>query len=100
MNLHSLLRARAESDRPVRVGLIGAGKFGSMILSQALRTESLHMAAIVNLAVPDARSACEQVGWPEQAYQATNMEEAIRSSTTFITEDVLAMLRCGGSDCA
>jgi predicted homoserine dehydrogenase-like protein len=30
MNLYRLLQQRAAGGRPVRVGLIGAGKFGSM----------------------------------------------------------------------
>ena len=34
MNLHRLLQQRAAAGRPVRVGLIGAGKFGSMFLTQ------------------------------------------------------------------
>jgi predicted homoserine dehydrogenase-like protein len=29
MNLHRLLQQRAVAGQPVRVGLIGAGKFGS-----------------------------------------------------------------------
>ncbi|MDB5770778.1 MAG: hypothetical protein JWM42_1152, partial [Burkholderia sp.] len=37
MNLHKLLQARAAAGKPLRVGLIGAGKFGSMFLSQAHR---------------------------------------------------------------
>ena len=38
MNLHKLLGERAEAAAPVRVGLIGAGKFGSMYLAQARRS--------------------------------------------------------------
>ncbi len=34
MNLHRLLSARHAAGKPVRVALIGAGKFGSMFLSQ------------------------------------------------------------------
>ena len=34
MNLQSMLAARIAADKPVRVGLIGAGKFGSMFLAQ------------------------------------------------------------------
>jgi predicted homoserine dehydrogenase-like protein len=34
MNLHRLARDRAAAGNPVRVGLIGAGKFGSMFLNQ------------------------------------------------------------------
>ena len=49
MNLHAKLRARAEAGRPVRVGLIGAGKFGSMFLAQAPHTPGLHVMAIADL---------------------------------------------------
>jgi len=35
MNLSTLLAARAANGKPVRIGLIGAGKFGSMVLAQA-----------------------------------------------------------------
>ena len=38
MSLIAKLETRAQAGRPVRVGLIGAGKFGSMYLSQAPRT--------------------------------------------------------------
>ena len=38
MNLHRLLLRRAADDKPLRVALIGAGKFGSMFLAQARRT--------------------------------------------------------------
>lgn len=99
MNLYTLLRTRAAGGKPVRVALIGAGKFGSMILSQSLRIPGLHMAAIVDLSVSGARAACARVGWPEEAYQARTVDEAIRSGTTFITDDVSAMLRCGEIEC-
>ena len=49
MNLHSMLAARAEQGRPIRVGLIGAGKFGSMFLAQARRTPGLHLLAVADL---------------------------------------------------
>ena len=32
MNLFKKLQARAETGDPIRVGMIGAGKFGSMFL--------------------------------------------------------------------
>ena len=35
MNLSTLAQARAETGRPVRAALIGAGKFGCMFLAQA-----------------------------------------------------------------
>ena len=44
MNLHRMLAAREAEKRPVRVVLVGAGKFGSMYLSQAQRTPGIHAA--------------------------------------------------------
>lgn len=38
MSLIQQLRKRAADKNPIRVGVIGAGKFGSMFLSQAHRT--------------------------------------------------------------
>ena len=43
MNLYRLLAARAEAGNPLRIGVIGAGKFGSMFLSQAYRTPGMHV---------------------------------------------------------
>ena len=67
MNLHRLLQQRAEAGRPVRVGLIGAGKFGSMFLSQVPHTPGLEVPVIVDLDPDRAREACKTVGWdPER----------------------------------
>src|SRR5262245_43951245 len=45
MNLHAMLLEREAADRPVTVGLIGAGKFGAMFLAQARLTRGLHLVA-------------------------------------------------------
>ncbi len=49
MNLYSLMRQRAEERGPIRVGLIGAGKFSSMFLTQALNSPGLHVVGIAEL---------------------------------------------------
>ena len=49
MNLSSMLNARKKQQKPVRVGLIGAGKFGSMILSQARHIQGM----IINICVKE-----------------------------------------------
>ena len=49
MNLHAKLKQRAADGRPVRVGLIGAGKFGSMYLAQIPRTPGVHLVGIADL---------------------------------------------------
>ena len=65
MNLFSLLQARVDARRPVRVGLIGAGKFGSMFLSQVPSTPGLQVTAIADLSPDRARAACRAVGWDD-----------------------------------
>src|SRR5579864_4541302 len=95
MNLHRLLTERAESGKPVRVGLIGAGKFGSMFLAQALRTPGLHLMAVADLAPDRARDALLRVGWLAGRIAAKSLAEAHRQGTTFITDDAAAMIAAG-----
>ena len=63
MNLQSLLAARVEAGKPVRVGLIGAGKFGSMFLAQVPSIAGLEAALICDRDVDRAKAACRTVGW-------------------------------------
>src|SRR5947207_2236379 len=63
MNFFHMLQQRAEAGRPVRVGLIGAGKFGSMFLTQVPTTPGLEVAVIADLDPERARAACRKVGW-------------------------------------
>src|SRR3981081_816060 len=62
MNLHRLLDARRAAGKPVRVALIGAGKFGSLFLSQVQPTPGLEVPVIVDLDPERAREACRSVG--------------------------------------
>jgi predicted homoserine dehydrogenase-like protein len=71
MNLYRLLQRRAAKGQPVRVGLIGAGKFGSMFLSQVPTTPGVEVAAIADLSPDRARQACLNVGWAEERIAAT-----------------------------
>ena len=75
MNLYRLLQKRADAGKPVRVGLIGAGKFGSMFLSQVPSTNGIEVAAIADLAPDRARQACRNVGWDEARIAATRFTD-------------------------
>jgi len=57
MNLYSKLQQRAADNHPIRVGLIGAGKFGSMYLAQAPRMPGVHLVAIADLSPDTARAS-------------------------------------------
>lgn len=66
MNLLPLLARRVESAGPIRVGLIGSGKFGSMFLSQVPHIDGLAVTVIADLSVARAQDACRETGWPEE----------------------------------
>ena len=99
MNLSTLLLERAARGHPVRVGLIGAGKFGSMVLSQAQKIEGLHMVAVADLAVGRVHASLDRVGWPAERYAARSAGEAVRDGTTFVTDDVAKLLACDEIEC-
>jgi predicted homoserine dehydrogenase-like protein len=63
MSLYRLAQQRAAAGRPVRVGLIGAGKFGSMFLNQVPTMPGVEVAVIADLDPERARQACQTVGW-------------------------------------
>jgi len=85
--LQNELAKRAADQRPVRVGLIGAGKFGSMFLSQVPTTPALQVSAIADLNPDRARQACAEVGWPEELIMQTRF-----------TDDACVMMASGEID--
>ena len=87
MFIYQELAARAAASKPVRVGLIGAGKFGSMFLSQVPTTQGLVVAQIADLNPAKAKAACRGVGWDSELIQ----------QTTF-TDDAAKMMQSGGID--
>jgi predicted homoserine dehydrogenase-like protein len=92
MNLHKLLQDREAAGRPVRVALIGAGKFGSMYLAQARRTPGIHVLGIADLAPDRARASLARVGWAEGQYGARTIDEAAKALTTHIGEDAMKLI--------
>ena len=87
MYIQELLGRRAASAQPVRVALIGAGKFGSMFLSQTPTTPGLEVGVIADLDPDRARAACRGVGW----------SDALASRTRF-TDDAFDAIGDGGVD--
>ncbi|TBN39526.1 flagellar biosynthesis protein FlgA [Paracoccus subflavus] len=75
MNLSRLAAERAAAGRPVRVALIGAGKFGSMFLSQVPTVAGLEVAVIADLNPDNARAACRAVGWDDERISATRFTD-------------------------
>ena len=90
MNLHAGLQRRAAEGRPLRVGLIGAGKFGSMYLSQVRRTPGVALAAVADLNPARARDALARTGWPADALATVSFtDDAMRMIASDAVEIVI-----------
>jgi predicted homoserine dehydrogenase-like protein len=92
MNLHRLLQEREAASRPVRVVLVGAGKFGSMYLSQARRTPGIHLLAVADLSPDRARESLLRTGWSAARLGAKSLDEAARDGNTCLTDDTVAAI--------
>jgi predicted homoserine dehydrogenase-like protein len=81
MSFAQLLSQRLQAKGAVRVGLIGAGKFGSMFLSQVPTSQGVEVTMIADLDPQRARETCTAVGW-----------DTARLAQTRFTDDALALI--------
>jgi predicted homoserine dehydrogenase-like protein len=93
MNLHHLLLEREAAGKPVTVGLIGAGKFGTMFLAQARLTRGLHVVGVADLNVDRAKSQLATAGWPSAQFAASSLDDAIKTRGTHVTADAEALIK-------
>ena len=92
MNLYTKLRERSDQGKPLRVGVIGAGKFASMYLAQVPKTPGVHIAGIADLSPDNARNNLERVGWQAERYNAKSLESALAGGATFVGDDWRALV--------
>ncbi len=92
MSLYRQLQARGEAGRPIRVGVVGAGKFGTMFLAQAVRLPGVHVVGIADLSPVRAKSNLALAGWPAGRHAAASLDEAVVQGTTHVGEDALALI--------
>src|SRR5262245_15760456 len=92
MNLHRLLGEREAQGKPLRVGLIGAGKFAAMYIAQVPKTPGVHLVGIADLAPANARANLERVGWPAAACGASSLDAALKERRTHLTDDWRALV--------
>ncbi|HTP46371.1 MAG TPA: Gfo/Idh/MocA family oxidoreductase [Casimicrobiaceae bacterium] len=93
MSLYTKLQQRAAEANPLRVGLIGAGKFGAMYLAQVPKTPGVHVAGIADLSPAGASANLERVGWKRERWSAPSLDDALAKGTTHIGEDWQALVR-------
>jgi len=98
MSYQQLISKRLEADGPIRVGIIGAGKFGSMFLAQAPTTRGIEIACIADLDPGRARAACESVGWTPEHINATKFTDD--AEAMIASDDVEIVLEVTGHPAA
>jgi len=92
VNLSTKLLQREADGRPVTVGVIGAGKFGTMFLSQARLTQGMHVVGVADLDVARARSQLKTAAWPDGQYAAPSLDDAHSARTTLITDSAETLI--------
>lgn len=98
MNLHQMAKARESAGKPVRAGLIGAGKFGSMFLNQVPTTLGLEVTAIADLNLDHAKAACQAVGWSNERIASVDFMED--GGALAASDDVDVVIEATGSPVA
>ncbi len=100
MNFYDLLRTREEAGNPVKIGVIGAGKFSSMFLSQVRLTPGMQVVGIAELDPDKAIQALARTGWDEDiavaSTDARSINEAAGRGKIAICEDSDELIR---ADC-
>ena len=96
MNLYTMLRRRAAEEKPIRIGQVGAGKFGTMFLAQARLTPGLHLAGLADLMPERARERLRSAEWPAERIDARSLDDALKTGRTFVTGDAMALIRHPG----
>ena len=89
MFLQNAISKRIDNDNPVKVALIGAGKFGSMFLSQVPTTQGLEVAVIADLKPENAIKACKNVGWSDDLISKTKFVDEANQAIKMSEVDVV-----------
>lgn len=89
----SLLAKRAADNNPIRVGVIGAGKFGAGLVAQLSQMKGMVTSLIADIDLEHARHAYSSSRVPVETIQVVRTEEevneAIRSGRPAVTDNGL-----------
>ena len=79
MSLSRMLAQRAADGNPIRIGQIGAGKFGTMFLSQVRLTQGMHLVGLADLMPERAKERLAGVQWDAVQFDAASLGDALRT---------------------
>ena len=100
--LSQLLAQRAAESNPIRVGIIGTGKFGAGLVAQISQMKGIEVSAIADINAHNAQNAYLSSGVrPEEirtAETGDELEDLVRAGKPAIVEDGLALTECESID--
>ena len=91
MFLYNEIQKREANQQRVRVGLIGAGKFGSMFLSQVPFSIGLEITSIVDISIGNAKRNCRDVGWAPERIESVLFFDNLKKMISRTKKDVLKL---------
>jgi predicted homoserine dehydrogenase-like protein len=77
VDFYNLLLKRQEAGKPIRVGVIGAGMYGSEFLTQARFMPGIKVVAVAGRNMEKAKKNCVASGWPEEQLAVVKSASAI-----------------------
>ncbi len=93
------LLERADSGRPIRIGLIGSGEMGTDIVSRVAHMAGIRVGAICDLNVDAARKAVEiayrEAGHSQEVTTLDGLNAAMEAGRIAITHDANLVLQSG-----
>ena len=96
MNLSIALQKKEASGKPIKIGMIGAGKFGTMFLAQAKITPGMQLVGIAELNIEKARQSCLKTGWSQDDFSLVNsttaINEGIAKGKVSLVEDAMQLI--------
>ncbi|PWW60363.1 putative homoserine dehydrogenase-like protein [Actinokineospora spheciospongiae] len=95
------LRERAEQDRPIRVGMVGAGFMGRGLANHIVKSvPGMRLVAIANRNLANAERAYVEAGVrPVRADTAGRIDAAVAAGRPAVTEDAFELLAVEQLDC-
>ena len=80
MDFYNLLLKRQEAGKPIRVGVIGAGMYGSQFMTQAKFIPGIKLVAVSGRHTDKAVNNCVMAGWPQDQLAVVKSVSAINDA--------------------
>jgi predicted homoserine dehydrogenase-like protein len=101
--LHRDLKARAESGRPIILGLTGAGQMGTDLIVHSALMRGIRIGAVTEKRFENVVRAAAMAGFPDghvvEAHTPDAINAAIEAGRIAVTTDLAAIAAAGRIDC-